>query len=91
MECEHGYIKDGVRGILCRKCEPPIPGDLKSEAHALCGHQRFCPNERCYMFLPGWESCVKRRERPAEAAGSEIVPQASKSAAKKKRAQKAST
>ena len=68
MQCENGYIKDGVRGILCREAEEPKSGDLRSVAHALCGHQRFCPNERCYQFLPGWEKCVKRRETVTESA-----------------------
>lgn len=60
MQCENGYTKPGVRGILCRKCEEPKEGDLRSVAHALCGHQRFCPNQRCYQFLPGWEKCTLR-------------------------------
>ena len=96
MQCENGYIRDDVRGILCRKAEEPKPGDLRSEAHALCGHQRFCPNQRCFTFLPGWERCTLRHkkddnaaEKSVEAAGNEIAPKAAKSAPKKKRAQKA--
>lgn len=61
MQCENGYIKPGVRGILCRKAEAPTDGNLKSVAHALCGHQRFCPNQKCYTMLPGWENCTKRK------------------------------
>lgn len=60
MQCENGYTKPGVKGILCRKCEEPKAGDLRSVAHAMCGHQRFCPNQRCYQFLPGWEKCTMR-------------------------------
>lgn len=60
MQCENGYTKPGVKGILCRKCEEPKEGDLRSVAHALCGHQRFCPNARCYQFLPSWEKCTSR-------------------------------
>lgn len=60
MQCENGYTKPGVKGILCRKCEEPKKGDLRSVAHALCGHQRFCPNAQCYQFLPGWEKCTMR-------------------------------
>lgn len=60
MQCENGYTKPGVKGILCRKCEEPKSGNLRSVAHALCGHQRFCPNARCYTLLPGWEKCTKR-------------------------------
>ena len=60
MQCENGYTKPGVKGILCRKCEEPKEGDLKSVAHALCGHQRFCPTARCYQFLPSWEKCTMR-------------------------------
>lgn len=60
MQCENGYTKPGVKGILCRKAEEPKAGDLRSVAHAMCGHQRFCPNARCYQFLPGWEKCTMR-------------------------------
>ena len=90
MQCENGYVKDGVRGILCREAEEPKNGDLGSVAHALCGHQRFCPNQRCYTFLPSWESCTKRRVEPVEAAETKRAPKAGKSAEKKKRAQSAS-
>lgn len=62
MQCENGYVKPGVKGILCRKCEEPKEGDLRSVAHALCGHQRFCPNQKCYTMLPGWENCTKREK-----------------------------
>lgn len=63
MQCENGYTKDGVRGILCREAEEPKSGDLRSVAHALCGHQRFCPNAGCYTFLPSWEKCTKRKRQ----------------------------
>lgn len=89
MQCENGYTKPGVRGILCREAEEPQGGDLGSVAHALCGHQRFCPNERCYTFLPSWESCTKRRVKPVEAAETQTALKTGKSAAKKKRAQSA--
>lgn len=89
MQCENGYIKDGVKGILCKKAEEPKCGDLGSLAHALCGHQRFCPNERCYMFLPSWEKCTKRREKPVEAAEEKIPAKTGKSTPKRKKPQKA--
>ena len=88
MQCENGYIKPGVRGILCRKAESPADGDLKGIAHALCGHQRFCPNQNCYTMLPGWENCTKLREKPVEAAESETAPEAGKPKGKKKTAKK---
>ena len=69
MQCENGYTKPGVKGILCRKAKEPKAGDLRSTAHALCGHQRFCPNQRCYTMLPGWEKCTKR-DTAAKAARS---------------------
>ena len=69
MQCEQAYQKDGIRGLLCRKAEEPKVGDLKAEAHALCGNQRFCPNERCFRMLPGWEKCPKRLKSKQEAAG----------------------
>lgn len=96
MQCENGYTKQGVKGILCRKAEEPKAGDLRSVAHAMCGHQRFCPNARCYQFLPGWEKCTMRdanapeaTQKPKEAEGEKIPAKASKSNAKRKRAQKA--
>ena len=89
MQCENGYIKPGVKGILCRKAEAPADGDLKGIAHALCGHQRFCPNQKCYTMLPGWENCAKRRKRREEAAERETEPQAGKPKGKKKNARKA--
>lgn len=89
MQCENGYTKDGVRGILCRKAEEPKSGDLKSVAHALCGHQRFCPNARCFQMLPGWEACPKRRQSRKETAGSVIPAKAGKSTTRRKRDQNA--
>lgn len=89
MQCENAYIKEGVRGLLCRKAEEPQSGDLKATAHALCGNQRFCPNERCFMMLPGWEKCPKRREKPVEAAEEKIPAQTGKPTSAKKRAQRA--
>lgn len=89
MQCENGYTKPGVKGILCKKAENPIDGDLRSTAHALCGHQRFCPNQRCYQMLPGWEKCPMRREKPEEAADEKISRKTVKSTAAKKRTQKA--
>lgn len=62
MQCENAYTDPKVRGILCKKCEKPCGSGAKGVAHALCGHQRFCPTARCYTLLPGWEKCVKRRE-----------------------------
>lgn len=76
---------------------------MRSTAHALCGHQRFCPNARCYTLLPGWEKCTKRENslRPSatslreggvgreEAAGEEMTVKKGKRAAKKKNAEKA--
>lgn len=90
MQCENGYTKPGVRGILCRKAEEPKSGDLKSTAHALCGHQRFCPNQRCYQMLPGWEKCPLRREKPVEAAETEIASVSGKENQKKKSVRKRS-
>lgn len=95
MQCENAYTKTGVRGILCRKCEEPKNGDMRSTAHALCGHQRFCPNARCYTLLPGWEKCVLRDTAAAgpetreEAAGEEMPVKKTKRTAKKKSAEKA--
>lgn len=86
MQCENGYTKPGVRGILCRKAEEPKDGDMRSTAHALCGHQRFCPSARCYMMLPGWEKCTKRGCGREEAAESKIEQAADKPKARKKKA-----
>lgn len=99
MQCENGYTKPGVKGILCRKCEEPKDGDLRSVAHAMCGHQRFCPTARCYQFLPGWEKCTlrekatdcaapERNDSREEGAGEEIPAKKAKRTAKKKCAEK---
>ncbi len=74
MQCENGYTKTGVRGILCRKCEEPKTGDMRSMAHALCGHQRFCPNARCYTMLPGWEKCVLREKGTTPQSATQTAP-----------------
>ena len=95
MQCENGYTKPGVKGILCRKAKEPKENDMRSTAHALCGHQRFCPNARCYTLLPGWEKCVLRENTAAapetrkEAAEDEIPVKKTKRTAKKKSAEKA--
>lgn len=94
MQCENGYTKPGVKGILCRKAKEPKENDMRSTAHALCGHQRFCPNARCYTLLPGWEKCVLRDTAAApetreEAAGDEMPVKKTKRTAKKKSAEKA--
>lgn len=94
MQCENGYTKPDVKGILCRKCEEPKESDMRSMAHALCGHQRFCPNARCYTMLPGWEKCLLRENTAAapeireEAAEEEMPVKKTKRAAKKKSAEK---
>lgn len=94
MQCENGYTKPGVKGILCRKAKEPKENDMRSTAHALCGHQRFCPNARCYTLLPGWEKCILRENTAAtpetreEAAGREIETQEGKPKGKKKTAKK---
>lgn len=105
MQCENGYTKTGVKGILCRKAKEPKENDMRSTAHALCGHQRFCPNARCYTMLPGWEKCTKRDDTSSaagaapspqgegesreEAAGEEMPAKKTKRTAKKKSAEKA--
>lgn len=103
MQCENGYTKLGVKGILCRKAKEPKDNDMRSTAHALCGHQRFCPNARCYTLLPGWEKCVLRDtssalravspqgegENREEGAGEEMPVKKGKRTAKKKSAEKA--
>lgn len=94
MQCENGYTKPGVKGILCRKAKEPKENDMRSMAHALCGHQRFCPNQRCYTLLPGWEKCLLRESTAAapeireEAAEEEMPVKKTKRAAKKKSAEK---
>lgn len=103
MQCENGYTKPGVKGILCRMAEEPKENDMRSTAHALCGHQRFCPNQRCYTLLPSWEKCVLRENslRPSATslreggvgregdAGEEMPVKKGKRTAKKKSAEKA--
>lgn len=90
MQCEHGYTKPGVRGILCKKCEEPRKGDVRGLANALCGHQRFCPNQRCFQMMPGWEKCVKRRETREENAEAKKTAEADKPKGRKRSARKGS-
>lgn len=78
MQCENAYLKPGVRYILCKKAKEPGNNDMRAQAHALCGHQRFCPNARACSLLPGWEKCMKRdanapqmREEAAESIAEE--------------------
>lgn len=93
MQCENGYVKKGVHGILCKKAEEPKDGDLRGIAHALCGHQRFCQNQKCYTMLPGWEKCLLRESTAAapeireEGTGEEIPARKTKRTAKKKSAE----
>lgn len=94
MQCENAYIKEGVRYILCRKEKEPDMRDQRALTHAMCGHQRFCPNIRACTLLPSWERCLKRAEKPAQVRGEAAENAASKErsarTAKKKIAQKAS-
>ena len=92
LECENAYTKTGIRYILCKKAVEPAPGDIRAEAHALCGHQRFCPRVRACTLLPTWEKCTKRdvnaRQTREEAAGSEIAAKPVKKTRKKKAKEK---
>lgn len=74
MQCENGYTKPGVKGILCRKAKEPKENDMRSTAHALCGHQRFCPNQRCYTLLPGWEKCLLREKGTTPQSATQTAP-----------------
>lgn len=94
MQCENAYIKEGVRYILCKKEKEPDIRDQRALTHAMCGHQRFCPNIRACTLLPSWERCLKRAENhpqvcgeAAESAAGEEKPTRT---AKKKSTQKAS-
>lgn len=94
MQCENAYIKEGVRYILCKKEKEPDIRDQRALTHAMCGHQRFCPNIRACTLLPSWERCLKRAEKPAQVRGEAAENAAGKErparTAKKKSAQKAS-
>lgn len=94
MQCENAYIKEGVRYILCRKEKEPDLRDQRALTHAMCGHQRFCPNNRACTLLPSWEHCLKRAEKPVqvrgEAAGNDAGAKKPAGTAKKKSTQKAS-
>ena len=94
MQCENAYIKEGVRYILCRKEKEPDLRDQRALTHAMCGHQRFCPNIRACTLLPSWERCLKRAENHSqvcsEAAENAADEEKPARTAKKKSAQKAS-
>lgn len=86
MQCENAYTKPGVKGILCRKAKEPKENDMRSTAHALCGHQRFCPNARCYTMLPGWEKCVLREKGTTPQSATQPAPLAQGSQAREEAA-----
>ena len=69
MQCENAYIKEGVRYILCRKEKEPDIRDQRALTHAMCGHQRFCPNIRACTLLPSWERCLKRAKNHSQVCG----------------------
>ena len=69
MQCENAYIKEGVRYILCKKEKEPDLRDQRALTHAMCGHQRFCPNIRACTLLPSWEHGLKRAENQAQVHG----------------------
>lgn len=56
--CENAY--KGPNGLRCKKAPAPKRNDIRSEAHSLCGQQRFCREKGCHIMLPGWEKCLKR-------------------------------
>ena len=68
MECKNAYVKPGGRYILCRKSESIDEKSARSLTHGMCGFQRFCPNIRQCVLLPGWKDCLRLRETREEAA-----------------------
>lgn len=93
MECENAYTKKGIRYILCKKAPEPRAWNVREEAHALCGHQRFCPHIRACTLLPTWEKCPRRDvnspQTREEAAESEIKEAPKKAVRRKKASEKA--
>lgn len=59
MDCKNAYLLNGVDYILCRKVQKPDAKDRKAVAHALCAHQKFCPQKGCHTMEAGWESCKR--------------------------------
>lgn len=70
MKCENAYIPEGECVIFCKKSPKPEKHDTAGRMHALCAFQRFCPNVRTCVMLPGWEKCRRRAEGREESARS---------------------
>ena len=84
--CENAY--PGPNGLRCKKAPAPKRNDMRSEAHSLCGMQRFCRNKGCHVMLPGWEKCRKRdvnsRDEREEAAETTLPKKTTRTTRKKK-------
>lgn len=82
MDCKNAYIPEGERVIFCRKSPKPDRHDTKARMHAICAHQRFCPNVRNCVLLPEWKSCrrlnAEAAQGRAEAAGEQKKQNTSK-------------
>lgn len=89
MECKHAYKMRGVRYILCEKTGRPDAENPMEVAHAMCGHQRFCPDAHCCTLLPTWRECMRLRETPQNSAQEQRQPEATQNRAAKKRPPKA--
>ena len=68
MECKNAYIPAGEKTIFCKKSPQPGKTDTKARMHAMCPFQRFCPNVRNCVMLPGWEKCRRLDENAPQAA-----------------------
>lgn len=66
MECKNAYVPKGERLIFCKKSKQPEKHDTAGRMHATCAFQRFCPEVRNCVLLPGWEKCHRLREKAAE-------------------------
>ena len=79
----------GVRYILCEKVDRPDAENPMEVAHAMCGHQRFCPDEHCCTLLPTWRNCVRLRETPQDSAQEQKPTETGQNREAKKRPPKA--
>ena len=89
MECKYAYKAKGVRYILCEKTGTPDATNPMEVAHAMCGHQHFCPDRNCCALLPTWRECVRLREAPQNSAQGQRQPETAQNKGTKKRPPKA--
>ena len=85
MECKYAYKAKGVRYILCEKTGTPDATNPMEVAHAMCGHQHFCPDRNCCALLPTWRECVRLHVTPQNGTPGQTFTEMTKDKASRKK------